>query len=69
MALCYTACAYGINSDRDQIKIKSWLHSWYYAEACNESPEAQRMGYTAPKKRRSDGEPLATLCRFDRARI
>ena len=30
---------------------------------------AQRLGYTAPKKRRSGGEPLATLSRFDRARI
>ena len=33
------ACAYGINSNRDLIKIKSWLYSWYYAEACNESPD------------------------------
>ena len=24
-------------------------------------------GLTAPKKRRSGGEPLATLCRFDRS--
>ena len=27
---------------------------------------AWRLGYTAAKKRRSGGEPLATLCRFDR---
>ena len=73
MAPCSPACAYGANSDRNQIKIKSSLYSWYYTKVCDKFAgpisAAQRLGYTAPKKRRSGGEPLATLCRFDRARI
>ena len=40
-----------------KIKIKSSLYLAYYADACIE-----RMGKTAPKKRRSGGEKLATLC-------
>ena len=32
-------------------------------------PRSLAPGNTAPKKRRSDGEPLATLCRFDRPGI
>ena len=46
-------------------------YSQYYAEACNKwrnhlrglASEAQ--GNTASKKRRSGGEPLATLRKFD----
>ena len=34
------------------------------AHLCDLAP-----GYTAPKKRRSGGEPLATLCRFHRSGI
>ena len=51
-------------------KITSLLHSRYYIEACNEwrdpSPRLSAcMGYATSKQRRSGGEPLANLCRFD----
>ena len=52
MALCSPARAYGINSDRDQ--IKSSLYSWYYAEACNESPDpSPRFSAWATQLRRN----------------
>ena len=54
------------------IHIKFSLYSRYYTEACNEwrgpSPAPKKLGwrrllgYIAPKKKRSSGEPLATLC-------
>ena len=54
------------------IKIKSSLCSWYYAKACNSGGSisaTKRRGSVALKKRRSGGEPLATLWRFDRPGI
>ena len=47
----------------DQRKIESSLYSRYYAEACSEVHlHGLTLGNTAPKKHRSGGEPLATLC-------
>ena len=47
-------------------KISS-LYSRHYAEGCEECrgriSAAYRLGNTAPKKHRSDGESLAILCR------
>ena len=46
-------------------KIVSLLYSWYYTNACNEwqiSTTQVKQGNTAPKKRRSADEPLATMC-------
>ena len=43
------------------------LHLRYFAETCNEwrDPSSRlKSGNTAPKKRRSGGEPLATPCRL-----
>ena len=48
---------------------KSNLHYIRYITAkrvARSVTAAQRAGYAALKKRRNGGEPLATLCRFDR---
>ena len=48
---------------KHKLQIKSSLYSRYYAEACNEwRGPLPRLTNTIQKKRRSDGEPLATLC-------